>query len=212
LHDFDSGGRPFRVNGEEVQEVTEPCRSPQVGSFFLNWLQDPLAVGAVAPSGRLLAKLMTLGLAPGARVIELGAGTGTVTQAILDSGVNARDLYVVEQNRRFAALLERRFPLSEIVVADALALSNHLRGLAGSFDFVISGLPLLLFNKMQKRRLLEEAFSLLTHGGRLHQFTYGGRCSVSGTLLKALHLKKALIGISPLNLPPAFVYRIERAC
>ncbi|HEX5420187.1 MAG TPA: SAM-dependent methyltransferase, partial [Gammaproteobacteria bacterium] len=127
-------------------------------------------------------------------------------------GVNARDLYVVEQNRQFAALLEQRFPLSEIIVADALALSNHLKGLAGSFDFVISGLPLLLFNRTQKRRLLEEAFSLLTRAGRFHQFTYGGRCSVGATLLKTLHLKKALIGISPLNIPPAFVYRIERAC
>src|SRR5690606_17594442 len=52
---------------------TEPTR------FFLNWLQNPLTVGAVAPSGRELARLMTAGLAPGARVVELGAGTGTLT-------------------------------------------------------------------------------------------------------------------------------------
>lgn len=199
------------MDGQEVEEVAEPYRSPQTASFFLNWLQDPLAVGAVAPSGRLLAKLMTAGLAPGSRVVELGAGTGTVTRAILDRGVAAQDLYIVEQNPQFAAGLETRFPRCKVIVADAISLSDHLSDLPGAVDCVVSGLPLLLFNREQKRRLLEQAFSMLTPAGYFHQFTYAGRCSVGRGLLKELALKKALIGISPLNIPPAFVYRIERA-
>jgi phospholipid N-methyltransferase len=153
---------------------------------------------------------MAAGIAPGARVVELGAGTGTLTQAILKAGVAPCDLYVVEQNARFAATLTRKFPLCEIVIADALSLAKHLGPLAGAVDFVISGLPLLLFSKEQKRRLLEQTFALLGPHGRLHQFTYGGRCSVPRELLHELRLKKSLIGISPLNLPPAFVYKIER--
>src|SRR5699024_2600263 len=83
---------------------TEPTR------FFLDWLQNPLTVGAVAPSGRELARLMTAGVAPGARVVELGAGTGTLTQAILERGVHPADLHIVEQNESFAAMLRGRFP------------------------------------------------------------------------------------------------------
>jgi phospholipid N-methyltransferase len=205
------------MSAPEAEAVEQAYASPQSSrflpqstSFFVNWLQDPFAVGAIAPSGRLLAKLMAAGIAPGARVVELGAGTGTLTQAILKAGVAPCDLYVVEQNRRFAAMLTKKFPLCEIVVADALSLAKHLGALAGGVDFVVSGLPLLLFSKAQKRCLLEQSFSLLKPHGRLHQFTYGGRCSVPRGVLSELRLKKSLIGISPLNLPPAFVYKIER--
>jgi phosphatidylethanolamine/phosphatidyl-N-methylethanolamine N-methyltransferase len=198
------------MNGQEAEAVEEAYPTSLSSSFFVNWLQDPLAVGAVAPSGRLLAKLMTDGIAPGARVIELGAGTGTVTRAILESGVAPCDLLVVEQNRRFAATLKRGFPLCEVIVADALSLATYLHRLRGSVDFVVSGLPLLLFGKQRKQRLLEAAFSMLTAQGCFHQFTYAGRCSLGRPLLKSLRLRKSLIGISPLNIPPAFVYKIKR--
>ncbi len=197
------------MNGTEAEQVAEAYRPSAAGSFFLNWLQDPLSVGAVAPSGRFLARLMTAGLGPEARVVELGAGTGTLTQAILDRGVAPENLCVVEQNPHFAALLERRFPRCEVVVGDAVDLGEHLR-CAGTFDVVVSGLPLLLFSRAQKRRLLEAAFSVLSPAGCFHQFTYGGRCSVRRGLLEELGLRTSLIGVSPLNLPPAFVYRIER--
>ncbi len=180
------------------------------GRFFRSWIQNPLAIGAVAPSGRLLAKLMASGLAAGARVIELGGGTGTVTQAILDAGVRPEDLVVVEQNAQFVNLLKRRFPASTVMEADAAQVVEHLDGARGSFDFVISGLPLLLFSPAQKERLLSEAFELLTARGVLHQFTYAGRCPVGRDLRARLGLQTSLIGIAPFNLPPAFVYRFVR--
>jgi phospholipid N-methyltransferase len=179
------------------------------GHFFKSWIQNPVAIGAVAPSGRLLAKLMATGLKRGARVVELGAGTGTVTQAILDTGVLAEDLFVVEQNTQFQKILARRFPESHLVAADALSLTEHVPE-RGSFDFVVSGLPLLFFSPEQKRRLLEQVFELLGAKGALHQFTYAGRCPVERGLRSRLELKSSLIGIAPFNLPPAFVYRLSR--
>ena len=130
-------------------------------SFFRSWMQNPLAIGAVAPSSRLLAKMMAMDLGAGARVIELGAGTGTVTQAILDTGVHPKDLYVVEQNEEFVKVLKNRFRSSPVIEADAMMLAEHLRGIAGSVDFVISGLPLLLFSAEQKIKLLSQAFHVL---------------------------------------------------
>jgi phosphatidylethanolamine/phosphatidyl-N-methylethanolamine N-methyltransferase len=178
--------------------------------FFRSWVQDPLAIGAVAPSGQKLARLMVADLHPGARVMELGAGTGTVTQAILERGVAPSDLYLVERDERFARLLERRFPGATLLQADATALGDAATDLGGSFDFIISGLPLVLFSNARKRRLLSQIFDLVSPSGAYHQFTYGGFCSIRRSVLRSLGLKASLIGVAPINVPPAFVYRIRR--
>jgi phosphatidylethanolamine/phosphatidyl-N-methylethanolamine N-methyltransferase len=182
----------------------------QFGQFFRSWMQDPLAIGAVAPSGRTLAKLMVSGLYAGARVMELGSGTGTVTRAILDCGVAQSDLYLVERNESFARLLRQRFPHAALLQEDATSLSDATRSLAGSFDFIVSGLPLVLFSRAQKQRLIERAFELLKTAGAFHQFTYGLRCPIRRAALASLKLDSALIGIAPFNVPPAFVYRLHR--
>jgi len=192
------------------RDVREPRASTEPTRFFLNWLQNPLTVGAVAPSGRELARLMTAGLAPGARVIELGAGTGTLTQAILERGVHPSDLHLIEQNEDFADMLRRRFPSCTVVTGDAERLARHLQGLRGSVDFVISGLPLLLFTAARKARVLQQALTMLGKGGCIHQFTYGGRCSVGRALLARYGLHASLLGVAALNIPPAFVYRLTR--
>lgn len=192
------------------RHVREPRASTEPTRFFLNWLQNPLTVGAVAPSGRELARLMTAGLAPGARVIELGAGTGTLTQAILERGVHPSDLHLIEQNEDFADMLRRRFPSCTVVTGDAERLARHLQGLRGSVDFVISGLPLLLFTAARKARVLQQALTMLGKGGCIHQFTYGGRCSVGRALLARYGLHASLLGVAALNIPPAFVYRLTR--
>ena len=181
------------------------------GRFFKSWVQNPLAIGAVAPSGKSLARLMATSLAAGARVIELGAGTGTLTQAILDKGVRPEDLFVVERDAQFLKILERRFPACRIVAADATALADHVPDDDRPFDCVVSGLPLLLFSPEQKVRVLSQAFDLLGPRGVLHQFTYAGRCPVERELRTKLQLKSSLLGIAPFNLPPAFVYRLARA-
>ena len=153
---------------------------------------------------------MATGLHPGARVLELGAGTGTLTDAILERGVLPQDLYLVEQHAEFASILRQRFPGSTVLQTGAEHVTRDLGALAGSFDYVISGLPILWFNRDKKSRILEEAFALLKPQGRMQQFTYLGRAPVGGRLLASLDLRAELLGIAPMNLPPAFVYRFTR--
>lgn len=179
--------------------------------FFRTWLQDPFHVASVWPSGRLLGKLMAQGLGPGSRVIELGAGTGTLTEAILERGVRPQDLYLVDQQPEFVGLLRRRFPESHVFDMNARDLSRGLGALAGSIDFVVSGLPLLWFDRDTKAGILTGAFELLRRGGCFHQFTYLGRPPIGPRLLKSLDLEAELVGISPINVPPAFVYRLRRS-
>ena len=80
----------------------------------------------------------------------------------------------------------------------------------GRVDYVISGLPILWFSRETKAAILSEAFELLKPNGRFQQFTYLGRPPVGPKLLAELGLGATLLGIAPMNLPPAFVYRFER--
>jgi phosphatidylethanolamine/phosphatidyl-N-methylethanolamine N-methyltransferase len=180
------------------------------GQFVRGWLADPRAVGAVAPSGKALARLMTREVHPGSRVLELGPGTGTVTQAILARGVDEDELFMVEQSPGFVAMLGQRFPATTIIQGDATKPDPRLAPLRGTIDVVVSGLPLVLFSQAQKRGLLETAFELLGDEGTFYQFTYGGRCPVSLGLRRELGLVARRIGIAAFNMPPAFVYRIAR--
>lgn len=181
-----------------------------LGCFIRSWFADPRSVGAVVPSGRALARLITRGVSPGARVVELGPGTGTVTRAILERGVDEGDLVLVENDRRFAAILASRFPRATVLESDATATSTAIEALRGKIDLVISGLPLVLFPNGQKRELLRLWFSLLAENGTFYQFTYAARCSIPRRLLAEQGLVAKRVGMAALNVPPAFVYRVER--
>jgi phospholipid N-methyltransferase len=191
--------------GSEVELHT----SDDTGSFIRGWVRDPRATGALLPSGRALARLMASDVGVADRVVELGAGTGTVTDAILRRGVRAQHLTLIERNAEFTAILERRFPQCRVVRADALSFAEQMEGVA-TFDCVVSGLPLLLFSTDDKARLLEQVLSILRPRGRLLQFTYAGFCPIGRDLRRRFGLRAALIGVAARNLPPAFVYRLER--
>jgi phosphatidylethanolamine/phosphatidyl-N-methylethanolamine N-methyltransferase len=192
-----------------MSELQHSHTSDDLGHFFKGWIRNPLAMGAFAPSGKSLAKLMAKDVGPNARVVELGAGTGTVTAALLDNGVAPQNLYVVERDPQFVRILERRFPRCHVLGADALELDGAL-GLSAAFDFVISGLPLLCFSPAKRHRVMQQALELLKPNGRLHQFTYAGRCPVDKDLRALLRVESVLLGVAALNLPPGFVYRLTR--
>jgi phosphatidylethanolamine/phosphatidyl-N-methylethanolamine N-methyltransferase len=179
-------------------------------TFLKNYLQDPIRVASVVPSGKNLARVMAAEIMPGSCVVELGVGTGTLTRALIDKGVDQSKLYLVEQNADFVAILQAEFPESEVLAIDAADLSTHLGHRAGEIDAVVSGLPILWFSRDVKKRILASAFALLRQGGAFYQFSYFSRPPVSQSLLDELGLKATRFGFAPLNLPPAFTYRFER--
>jgi phospholipid N-methyltransferase len=69
---------------------------------------------------------------------------------------------------------------------------------------------LLCFSPDKRYRILRQSLQLLKRHGRLHQFTYGGRCPIDRDLRALLQVDSALLGLAALNLPPAFVYRITQ--
>jgi phospholipid N-methyltransferase len=120
-------------------------------------------------------------------------------------------LYLLERNEAFFEILSRRFPRSPLIAADALDLRERFASELGTFDFVVSGLPLLLFEPAQKAQLFEQIFAVLKPTGAYQQFTYGLRVPIDRENRERLGLKRKLLGWAALNIPPAFVYRFTRA-
>lgn len=180
--------------------------------FLRAWLATPLRVAAFAPSGPALARLITRDVSPAhAPVIELGAGTGAFTRALLARGLPEEALVLVEADPGFARLLRTRFPRASVLQLDATRL--HALELPGGTraGCVVSGLPLLSMSRRRIAAVLAGAFAHLAERGALYQFTYGPRCPVPVPVLERLGLTATCIGRTLANLPPARVYRIARA-
>jgi phosphatidylethanolamine/phosphatidyl-N-methylethanolamine N-methyltransferase len=176
--------------------------------FIRSWLEKPFATGAMTPSGKILARTMARYVDPdiAGPIVELGPGTGAVTDALIDEGVDPMRLVLVEFNPTFCQLLRVRFPKATVVHGDAYGLRHVLGGMlqqpAAAF---VSGLPLI--NKPVRTRLalLREAFELLGPGAPFVQFTY----AVVPPIPKALGVRAEASERIWMNFPPArvWVYR-----
>ena len=180
-------------------------------SFLGDWAIDPRRVGAIAPSGASLARLITAEIdAASAPVIELGAGTGVFTRALIQHGIRPADLTVVESGESFARALRQRFAGARVLQLDAAQLHQAALFADAPAGAVISGLPLLNMSAETVHAILEGAFSYLRDDGAFYQFTYGWRCPVPRAVRRQLQLQATRLGRAWLNLPPAAVWRIER--
>ncbi len=184
-------------------------------TFFRQWLKNPRAMAAFSPSSRKLARQMIAQLPKGTqRVIELGAGTGVFTRALLEHGIAEKDLLVIELNKDLARLLQKQFPASHVIHGDACDLSRIVAqtGFAGAerVDAVISGLGFLAMPRALQKDILEAAFSVLGAHGPLVQFTYGPASPLPRELVDELDLGVRRAGRAWLNVPPATVYVYTR--
>ncbi len=191
-----------------VRALKKPRLDDEV-RFLRSWIEKPLHVGAVMPSGRFLARTMAQyvdshSIGP---VIELGPGTGAITSALIERGVDQKRLVLVEYNPSFCALLRDRYPHAKIVQGDAYSLRDSLRNvLSAPAAAVVSGLPLITKPMLTRVRLIRDAFAALAPGAPFVQFTYS----------VVPPIPKSLPGVSTeaseriwMNIPPArvWVYR-----
>ena len=184
-------------------------------TFFRQWLKNPLAVAAISPSSRQLARQMTAELpASTRRVIELGGGTGVFTRALLEHGIAPADLLVLELNEELHQHLVKTFPQVQVACADA----RNLVRVAGDCGFgpeapadaIVSGLGLLSMPKRDQRAILSAAFQCLSADGRFVQFTYGPANPVAREVLESLDLSSRRASFTWWNVPPATVYVYAR--
>ncbi|UCE58822.1 MAG: methyltransferase domain-containing protein [Phycisphaerales bacterium] len=152
--------------------------------FFKRYLSKPSTVGAVGPSSDMLAAALCEPLckcARPARILEIGAGTGAVTQHIGMLMSDHDELDICEIEPEFASIL-RRDVLSRPVFASAVEdgrvrlLEMPVQDLSESrrYDFVVSGLPLTVFELRDVRNVFSVIRRCLKPGGILSYFEYVG--------------------------------------
>ena len=192
-----------------VRALKKPLRLDDEVRFLRSWIEKPLHMGAVMPSSKLLARTMAqyVDVDSEGRVIELGPGTGAITNALIEHGVDQKRLVLVEYNPGFCALLRDRYPQAKVVQGDAYALRASLdKVLDAPASAVVSGLPLVTKPMLTRLKLIRDAFTALAPGAPFVQFTYS----------VAPPIPKSLPGVSTeaseriwMNLPPArvWVYR-----
>jgi len=175
--------------------------------FLQEWLANPQRTGSVVPSSRKLAAAMARWLPsdPESYVLELGPGTGAVTQALLAHGLREDRLVAIERNPKLAHLLRERFPRARIISGDAWHLGDLLRRQRqpiASVGAVISSLPLLNFSVEQAEDLAQKIRAVLEPQGTWVQYSYQiGKLRSRGSS----HFRLLASKIVWLNLPPARV-------
>jgi phosphatidylethanolamine/phosphatidyl-N-methylethanolamine N-methyltransferase len=177
--------------------------------FIRSWIEKPLSTGAVMPSSRVLARAMARCVDPQADgpVIELGPGTGPVTQALVKQGIDPARLILVEFNPDFCRLLRSRYPQATVVQGDAYRLRRLLETyVAEPAAAIVSGLPLVTKPLRTRLRLISDAMTLLAAGAPFVQFTYAMLPPIPKGLSGVRAEASELIWM---NLPPArvWVYR-----
>ncbi|HWM83396.1 MAG TPA: methyltransferase [Pseudolabrys sp.] len=177
--------------------------------FIRSWIEKPLATGAVMPSGRLLARAMARYVDPTAPgpVIELGPGTGPVTEALVRRGIDPSRLILVEFNPTFCRLLRSRYPEATVVQGDAYRLRGLLETLVKEpASALVSSLPLMTKTLRTRVRLIGDAVHLMAPGAPFVQFTYAMVTPIpKATSSITVHASELVLA----NLPPArvWVYR-----
>ena len=144
--------------------------------FFKGWQKDKKGVGAIIPTSSITARRMAsvINTDSGQPVLELGAGTGVITKAILERGVKPEDIVSLEYSRHFYDHLRVRFPGVDFRHGDAFDLDIALgERRHQQFDCVISAVPMLSFPMERRVALLEDLLSRVPVGRPVLQITYG---------------------------------------
>ncbi len=178
--------------------------------FILRCLRNPRQLGAVLPTsghvGTFLARHADV--EADFPIIELGGGSGSVTRALIKSGIAPSRLYVIELDPELAAYLKKTLPDVTVIQGDAANLSSILPAdIIGKVQRVISSLPMINMPPAIRRKILESCFEVMTPGGIYLQFTYAPLSSIND---KIHQLKKKRLGTILRNVPPATVWQYTR--
>lgn len=196
--------------------MTLPVGSDEVSkrssrrAFLRGLAGSPRLTGAIAPSSPALSRLMASYVDfddPGP-VLELGPGTGVVTEALIARGVLPKRIVAIEFNGEFCTLLNNRFNGLTVLRGDAYDLAATLpEDNSGPFSAVVSSLPLLTRPPEQRRAFIDQALERMAPGRPLIQFSY--------SLLPPVRPERGRFTVQRsrwvvMNLPPARVWIYRR--
>ncbi|MBZ4191297.1 class I SAM-dependent methyltransferase [Niabella beijingensis] len=176
-------------------------------TFFRAAYENLSQTGSIVESSPRLASRMTrvIDFSRKVHVVELGAGTGSITRHLLSQinpasrltsfEINARLFYKLQQlhHRQFVAVNDDVCSLREYVYS-------------GTVDYIISGLPLANLSPEVKEHILDTVCTVLKPGGYYIQFQY----SLNDRALLRRKFPLVQLGFEPINIPPAFIYYAQK--
>ena len=178
--------------------------------FLRRWLANPLQMGSVIPSSAALSRRIVrhTRCVGDEAVLELGAGTGVISRALLEGGVPPERLIVVEIVPEMANHLRDALPGVLVIEGDARNLPDLLpRHWHGRIGSVMCGIPLVLHPLAEQRRFIAAIEAVAPGRGFLH-YSY---CATSPLPWRKHALAARREDWTPLNFPPASVWRYTTA-
>lgn len=176
------------------------------GMFFRRWIAHPLQMGSVVPSSASLCRRVVdqIRRTPDEAVLELGAGTGVISRALLYGGIPPGRLIVVEIEGEMVSHLRRALPGVTVLEGDAKYLpelvSSAWHGRVGT---VVCGIPLVMLPLAEQKRFIDAIDAVAPGRGFLH-YSY---CITSPLPWKRHGLVARREAWTPLNFPPASLWR-----
>jgi len=177
--------------------------------FFKQVIRNPRTMGSIVPSTRYLSRVIGRLVASNLEgpVLEIGAGTGSFTRAMIKAGVDESRLHIVELNAGLCRHLRQQFPRAKVIRADATRLRDFLpAGTVGQYLIVVSGLPLVSLPRPVSQAIVSEVKACMAPNGRFLQFTYLPFSPVSESLHAFRGQRMAWV---LRNVPPASVWQYQ---
>jgi len=194
---FSCGSSNVNVLGMEVNML----------EFLLQFMKNPRIIGAVAPSGKFLAKKMMepIRFDRAKCIVEYGPGTGSFTKYLVKMKRQDTRLILIEQNHSFCKKLEKKFKnVPEVYVMEGGAehVISYIKKLGfENADYIISGLPFTSLPSELSAKILNETCKAIGKKGHFITFQY--------SLVKRKFFEEyfRLTGclLEMRNLPPAYV-------
>ena len=184
--------------------------------FFKRWLKHPLQMGTLAPITPRLAKLAASLIADSSDlIVEIGAGTGRLTRALLEQGVNPRNLALVELDPEFCLFLKEtlkdapacRNSMPHIIEGDAAKLSEIIpESFKGKVSTVVSAIPFMYIPLFVREQIVKSSFEILKPTGSILHVTYNPK----SPLAFKKDIKQERAGKLWFNFPPGFVWKYQQ--
>jgi phospholipid N-methyltransferase len=175
--------------------------------FLREFIKNPQAVGAIAPSSQELAQGMVDPIEEeDAYILELGAGMGSFTQKLVEK-TSQDKLFVVENNEIFFQELKKKFPEANLLMADAACLEQHLPEKAmGKIKYVVSGLPFRSLPSDVAQDILKSLKKVCAKDATFIQFTYLGEDPIPKEICKFFPVTPKLCKTINNNFPAADIW------
>jgi len=207
-------------------------RLSEYGLFLREYVRNFRTTGAILPSSRGLARALSR-YVDGDRpkwILEVGPGTGAVTQEIIARMGPEDRLDLVELNGCFVRRLRERFETEAAFQAAAPRCRIFHQAVEAlpaqpTYDVIVSGLPLNNFTPQEVSEILRVLRGLLRPGGTLSFFEYIG-IRLARSWLARRKERQRLRGITQVlaqilhsheirrdwvwpNVPPAWVHHVR---